>query len=72
MFPIRSRSTVWGYEFCELVVHGEITTYRRKLNDEDNWEVQRPSGEGVSEDILNEIVTELFDSVADNYSCWRK
>lgn len=68
MFTVNARVTIGNYEFCELVVHCDITLYRRKLNDGDNWEVQRSSGEWEPEDILNKIVTELFDSVPNNYS----
>lgn len=71
MFPINHRYTHGKYEFCELVVHCDITLYRRLIGDGDNWEVQQRTGEWEPEDLLNEIVTELFDSVPDGYS-WCK
>jgi hypothetical protein len=68
MFLINHRYTRNGYEYCELVVHCNITLYRRMIGDGDNWEVQLCTGKWEEEDILNEIITELFDSVPDGYS----
>lgn len=64
MFTVNARQTKRGYDFCELVVHCDITLYRRKINDGDNWEVQDSSGDWQPEYILNEIVTECFESPA--------
>lgn len=68
MFTVNNRFSNGEHEFCELIVHGDITLFRRKPNDGDNWEVQNCTGEWEAEDILEEIVTELFNSVPDGYS----
>lgn len=56
------------YEYVELIVHGDITLFRRKIGDGDNWERQLPTCMWEDEDILGKLVTECFDSVHDGYS----
>lgn len=62
MFPVISKTETGGYQFIDLLVHCDITTFRREVGD-DLWERQRSTGEWVPEYILDDIVSELHDKL---------
>lgn len=67
MFPINYRNEDSKYHYIELLVHGDLTIYRKQKAQENSnmesfWEVQKSSGEWEEESILDDIVEELFQS----------
>lgn len=67
MFPINYRNEDNNYHYIELLVHGDLTIYRKQKtqknsNIESFWEVQKSSGDWEDEGILDDIVEELFQS----------
>lgn len=63
MFPIISRQERRDYHFIELLVHCDMTSYRKSKSSSDAyWEVLGNDGRWKRECILDDIVEELYHS----------
>ena len=61
MFPIISRQERRDYHFIELLVHCDMTSYRKSKSASDAyWEVLGNDGRWKREYILDNIVEELY------------
>ncbi len=59
MFPVIYKEEYKGYQFIDLLVHCDFTSFRRKIGEE-IWEQQMPNGQWEEEYILGDIVSELY------------
>lgn len=61
MFPILRRQELRDYHCIELLVHCDMTSYRKNKHAPDAfWEVQGSDGQWKREYILDNIVEELY------------
>lgn len=66
MFVVNSKYVVDGQQYIELVVHGDLKTFR--LSQPDGiWQEWLASGEWEDEWILGEIISELSDEYPATY-----
>ena len=62
MFAIIDRYSDEHFHFIELLVHGDMTVYRKTQQHEDaSWQVQGQNGIWVDEPLFNDIVTDAYD-----------